>query len=97
MAEALDAARYIARHSPRNASRWYSGLERAIESLSLFPHRCAVAPEAAYLGQQLRHYLYKSHRIIFAIDDVTRTVRILHVRHSAMRAIGEGPLHPDDE
>lgn len=88
-AEALSAARYIALDSPRNASRWYKGLERAIESLALFPHRCAIAPESKYLGRELRHYIYKSHRVIFEIDENEAIVRILHVRHGAMRAIGE--------
>lgn len=88
-AEALDAAEYIATHSPRNAKRWYAGLERAIASLSRFPHRCAFALEAEYLQQPLRHYVYKSHRIIFAIDEAKLTVRVLHVRHSAQRPIGE--------
>jgi plasmid stabilization system protein ParE len=87
--EALDAAAYIARDSPRNAARWYEGLQKAIKSLSLFPHRCAVAPEAKYLARELRHYIYKSHRVIFEIVEDDRLVRVLHIRHSARRAMGE--------
>ncbi|HXE53024.1 MAG TPA: hypothetical protein VN541_08420, partial [Tepidisphaeraceae bacterium] len=43
--EALAAAQYIAHDSPRNAAGWYAGLEKAINSLELFPHRCAIAPD----------------------------------------------------
>lgn len=87
--EAHDAAEYIAKDSPQNGARWYAGLERAIESLALFPHRCAMAPEARYLRRKLRHFIFKSHRLIFEIDERKRRVRILHVRHAARRAIGE--------
>lgn len=87
--EALAAAAYIASHSPLNAARWYEGLERTIKTLSSMPRRCPVAPESAALGQDLSHCIYKSHRIVFRIEDDSRTVRILHVRHAKQRAIGE--------
>lgn len=87
--EALAAAEYIARTSPGNAARWYEGLEKVIRRLEVMPRRCALAPESIYLETELRHYVYKSHRIIFQVDDDKRTVRILHVRHCARRAIGE--------
>jgi plasmid stabilization system protein ParE len=87
--EALAAAEYIARDSPRHAARWFAGLTKAIQSLSLFPHRCAVAPETEYLNHELRHYIYKSHRIIFEIVEAGQIVRVLHIRHGARRAMGD--------
>jgi len=87
--QALDAAEYIALHSPANALKWYKGVERAIESLSHFPNRCGIAPETEFLGQTLRHYIYKSHRIIFRVEDDAKIVRILYVRHGAMEPIGK--------
>jgi plasmid stabilization system protein ParE len=90
--EALAAAEYIARHSPGNAIRWYRGLEKAIRRLEMMPRRCTIAPESTYLDVELRHYIYKSHRVIFQVDDTERVVRILHVRHCAQRAIGESEL-----
>jgi plasmid stabilization system protein ParE len=87
--EALRAAEYIAKNAPLNAIRWYEGLEEAVESLSFMPHRCGIAPETRYLGAEYRHYIYKSHRVIFRIDEKERTVRIIHVRHGARRAVGE--------
>jgi plasmid stabilization system protein ParE len=41
----------------------------------------------------LRHYIYRSHRIIFRIEEEVGIVRILHVRHAARRTIGQ----PDEE
>jgi plasmid stabilization system protein ParE len=87
--EALEAAEYIARTSPAAALRWYEGLERALAGLEAMPRRWARAPESEFLGEELRHSLYKSHRIIFRIEEDTRSVRVLHVRHAARRAIGE--------
>jgi plasmid stabilization system protein ParE len=93
--EALDAAAYIAQNSPQNARQWYEGLERAIDSLEILPMRYGLAPESEYLGVELRHYLYKSYRIIYRVEEAAKTVRILHVRHGHRRAIGE-PVDPDD-
>jgi plasmid stabilization system protein ParE len=87
--EALIAAEYIRVYSPVSAARWYEGLERVIEALSSFPKRCPLAPEEVFLGQDLRHYVYRSHRIIFRIEEDSRTVRILHIHHARQRTIGE--------
>jgi plasmid stabilization system protein ParE len=89
--EALEAAKYIAEDSPLNAARWYEGLEKAIESLRTMPRRCGIAPESAFLGVELRQLVYKSHRIIFQIHEISKIVRVLHVRHGARRWIGEPP------
>ena len=74
--EALAAAEYIARSSPANAARWYEGLEKAIRRLELMPRRCSLAPETEFLDTHLRHYVYKSYRIIFQVEDADRTVRV---------------------
>ena len=86
---AVAAAEYIAENSPRSAIKWYAGLERTIERLSVFPHRCAIAPESQLFGQELRHALYKSHRIIFRIEEPAKIVRVLYVRHGAMLPVGQ--------
>lgn len=93
--EALAAAEYIAARSPLNATRWYEGLERTLKTLGSMPCRCPVAPEIAALGQELRHRVYKSHRIIFRVEEDSRTVRILHIRHARRRAIGESAEESD--
>jgi toxin ParE1/3/4 len=62
------------------AARWFNALERAIESLSESPGRCAAAPE-----KPLRQLLYgrKPHvyRILFRIGK--DAVTVVHIRHGA--------------
>jgi plasmid stabilization system protein ParE len=87
--EALEAAEYIARNSLANAIEWFSGLDKAIDSLRVMPARCGLARESKTLGTDLRHYVYHSHRIIFRIEEDAAIVRVLHVRHAARSALGE--------
>ena len=55
----------------------------------MFPGRCAVAPESRHLDADLRHLLFKSHRVIFHVDERKKVVQVLHVRHASRRAVGE--------
>jgi plasmid stabilization system protein ParE len=95
----IDAAYlWVSRHSPEWAGRWHFGLLEAIASLSEMPGRCPLAPESGYFEDEVRQLLYgrgrNIFRILFAVhqaeDGEEATVRILHVRHAAQRAIGEG-------
>jgi plasmid stabilization system protein ParE len=89
--EILEAFDYIYERSPLNAERWRDGLQAAIRSLDHLPTRCGQARELHTLGRPLRQLLYKSHRVIFEIDEASRTVRVISVRHAARRPIGESP------
>lgn len=97
-AEAEAAYLWMLRRDPEHAARWYAGLLDAVESLALFPGRCAVAPENDRFDGEIRHLLYgrgrNVYRILFTIleptpDEAEPAVRILHVRHAAQRSIGE--------
>ncbi|SPE34331.1 Plasmid stabilization system [Candidatus Sulfopaludibacter sp. SbA6] len=70
------------------AARWYNGLEKAVYRLEQLPRRCPVAPESRRTGRQLRNLLYggKPHvyRVIYEIDEMEKTVRVLTIRHGAM-------------
>lgn len=94
--EALEAADYIARDAPDRAATWFTGLKRAVESLTKLPARCPLARESKSLGQDLHQLIYHSHRIIFRIEEDSRIVRILHVRHAAQRTLGERPFLEED-
>jgi plasmid stabilization system protein ParE len=59
--------------------------------LSILPKRCGAAPESQFLAEPLRHYIYKSHRIIFGVEEAEKIVRILYVRHGAMQPLGQPP------
>ena len=69
------------------ALAWFNGLETAIASLNRHPSRGAAIGE----DKHLRHLLYgnKPHiyRIIFAIDQLSRVVSVLHIRHGARDAL----------
>lgn len=68
------------------ASNWLDGIVKAIDSLTEFPKRCAVAPENFSVKKNpkivIRHLIYKkTFRIIFTISG--DEVRILSAKHSA--------------
>ena len=84
----IDAAfTYLALRSMPAAEKWLDGLEDAIRSLGRFPQRCGLAPESAEFPEEIRQLLYGrrggTYRVLFVIR--RRTVRVLHVRHGAMR------------
>jgi toxin ParE1/3/4 len=74
--------RINAENSPQ-ASAWFNELEAAILSLDRHPERSPVTPE----NRALRHLLFgkKPHvyRVIYAIDEGARIVKVLHIRHGA--------------
>lgn len=82
---------YIQERSPLNAQRWLRGLYKMVHTLETLPKRCGRAREADLIGEDIRQTFFKSHRIIFRIEEVEKIVHILHVRHGARAAIS-----PDD-
>jgi toxin ParE1/3/4 len=68
------------------AHDWFNGLEKAVFSLDEHPARAPVIPEDA----SQRHLLYgrrpNIYRIIYAIDESSRVVTVLHIRHGARKA-----------
>ena len=79
---------YLAIHAEDGAQAraWFNGLEQAVLSLEEHPARGAPTPEDG----SLRHLLYgrrrHRYRIIFAIDEDSRIVTVLHIRHGARDA-----------
>jgi toxin ParE1/3/4 len=92
----LDRAyRHIAADAPERAARWRKQLLKKAHSLATFPERCPQAPEAAHLGQDVRHLIVGNYRIIFVIE--TSTVTVLHIRHGAMLPVGTRSPEPDED
>lgn len=83
------AFHYIQERSPSNAAKWLTGLYQCIDTLERMPSRCALARECQYFEAELRQLLFKSHRIIFRVEDVEKIVRVLYVLHAKQRAAGE--------
>lgn len=67
---------------------WFNGLAVSISTLAHHPARCAVIPE----NSKFRQLLYGSkphiYRIIFSLDEESKQVNIVHVRHSARSGLG---------
>jgi plasmid stabilization system protein ParE len=80
---------YIYERSPLNGERWIMQLYAEIDTSEKFPERCAYARERDYLEEDLRQLIFKSHRVVFQVDTTSRTVYVLHVRHSSRYAVGE--------
>jgi len=80
---------YIAERSPRNAGKWLRGLYKQIDGLEAFPRRFGDAREQSHFPNEIRQLVYKSHRIIFTIDEPTKTVHVVYVRHGKRRGVGE--------
>jgi len=76
--------------SSDQAATWFNGLETLVFSLEEHPFRGASVPENADFRQLLygtKPYVY---RIIYAIDEPGRVVRVLHIRHGARQNLGPG-------
>lgn len=86
MAALADAEAYVRflqsdRQEPGYADRWWNGFVGAVLSLETMPRRCPLIPELRYFGEELRHLIYRSHRIIFVVSG--SRVTVLRVYHGA--------------
>lgn len=87
--EISEAFSFISQRSPANVARWLQGLYDRIASLESMPG-CELAREARFIDNAVvRQIVFKSHRIIFFIDETDASVQVISVRHAARRAIGE--------
>ena len=88
---------YIAERSPLNAIRWLRDLYKQIDSLEEFPRGFGEAREQRHVVEEIRQVIFKSHRIIFTIDDTSATVHVVYVRHGKCCAVGEPiDVEPND-
>lgn len=88
---------FISRGAPLSAARWIRGIHERIDTLEIMPERCELAREAGFVeGVVVRQIIFKSHRIIFFIDEPSTSVHVVAVRHAARRAMGEPADDPDE-
>lgn len=77
--DAIGVYEYIDRNSRQRAVKWFAELERQIRTLSRFPARCPVIPEADEISAEYRHLIWGNYRTIFRIEgNVVYVVRIIH-------------------
>jgi len=72
---------FIAQDSPETADKFISRLEEQIETLEIFPNRCALIPENEILGTRYRHMVMVTTETVFRV--ARRTVYVLRVIHGA--------------
>jgi toxin ParE1/3/4 len=53
---------FIAQDSPETADKFIGRLEEQIETLEVFPNRCALIPENEILGTRYRHCFSRSQK-----------------------------------
>ncbi|MCP5023358.1 MAG: type II toxin-antitoxin system RelE/ParE family toxin [bacterium] len=87
---------FIAGHSHAAACNWYEELMVHMVGLSRMPRRHAVAfdPELNDLG--IRQMVFGNYRVLFAVDDHSKTVQVLHIRHGARRSASVDDVLFDD-
>jgi plasmid stabilization system protein ParE len=76
---------WAAERAPSTATAWLNRFETELDSLSRFPHRCALAPENAFFEPEIRQLIYGrrqgAYRALFTI--IGNQVQVLHVRRAA--------------
>jgi toxin ParE1/3/4 len=75
---------YIAKDSPRNASRMVGRILDAIEGLKIFPHRNVVEGHPK-VRHPIRSLPVGSYIIFYRVEDEHQVVRVLRVQHGARR------------
>lgn len=80
---------WVVDQAPVRGPEWFKELIDSLYSLEQLPYRCPVAREAAEAQREIRCLLFgKRHgvyRILSEVDEASRMVWILHVRHGARR------------
>ena len=59
--------------------QWYDDLTKAIDSLKVFPNRCAIVHEADGFDAIVRQRQVGKYRILFMVE--AETVKVFSVRH----------------
>ena len=89
-----DAYENAAQHAPVTASAWLDRFYDALQSLSVNPGRCVLAPENPKSKRTLHQYLFGKgrnvFRVVFTIED--DTVWIIRIRRAARKRMTKNDL-----
>ena len=78
---------HIAKDSVRNAAKMVSVIFDAIEGLKIFPHRNVLADQHPKVKNRIHTLPVRPYVVFFSVNDDGRVVRVLRVRHGAMRRL----------
>jgi len=84
-----EAYHFIRHRSPTKAAKWVRGLYARIDTLESLPERYGPSYQQAYFEEELRQLVYKSHWIVFAIDEARKIVWVVYVRRAKRRPVGD--------
>jgi toxin ParE1/3/4 len=87
-----EAIEFIAKDSKTHAKNWVVEFQKKIESLRELPLRHALIPESNEVELPLRSITHYSHRIIYLVDESSKTVEIVRVYHGARKPLDKDIL-----
>src|SRR5947209_1631598 len=76
---------YIQQHSPQNARAMIRRLLDAIDALNMLPHRYGVPRVGRVADRQIRSMPVRPFLVRYRIDDSSKAVFVLRIRHGARR------------
>ena len=71
---------YVAfeKQEPINATRWLQKALKAVDTLSVFPSRCPIAPESNFSEYTIRMLIVDASSFLFRVDENIKTVLVTH-------------------
>lgn len=82
---------WVIERAPVHGAEWFDALMQSLHSLRKLPLRCPLAKEVEQAQRAIRclHFGKRRHvyRILYEVDETSRTVWVLHIRHGAMQHV----------
>ncbi len=81
-----DHIRYIAieKLEPLSAERWLKKAIEAVDTLTVFPNRCPIAPENKFSQHTVRMLIVDTSSFLYRVDEANKTVRVTHFMHGGI-------------
>ena len=71
----------IEKQEPLNAERWLKKALDAVDTLSVFPNRCPIAPESQFSRHTIRMLIVDTCSFLYHVDEANKTVRVTYFFH----------------
>jgi plasmid stabilization system protein ParE len=76
-------------------SNWFSSLNETLRRLEFMPGRYGLIPEQSDFRVQIRQLLHFSHRIVFYVEEISKTVYIIRVYHVSRKPLTQENIAED--
>lgn len=74
----------VEKSEPLNAERWLAKALNLVDTLSIFPNRCPLAPENQLSEHTLRVLIVDTSSFLYRVDDHDYTVYVTHFFHGGL-------------